>query len=283
MLHLRSPAYYSKKLLGRARRHLQQFGAERTSIADDFAYPHFCARAATDEHVFRNFKVDPIYNRVLEHVTHEEGKKYLEHILIQSPDLVEHFDRFRENDRFGNPRTFDYGRYGVFSPTTLRYISVLGDLVMNFGDLDHLKIIEVGVGYGGQCKVISDRYEFASYTMVDLEPVLRLSERYLGKLGVKNVRFSSADALDERGDYDLVISNYAFTECTRSVQEHYIRRVLSRSGRGFMVCNQITPGRFRSYSRAELLNVIPGSTVVDEVPLTYETNFVMLWDRHVSR
>lgn len=147
----------------------------RTSLTDHVDYTSFCALAAAEPEVFATFKREPVYREVLEHVTCEQGAAYLERVLEQSPAFVPLFDRFRENDRLGSPRTCAYGDYGRFSPTTLRYTKVLSDLLLLFGPLDGLRIVEIGCGYGGQCYAFSeltrdvqDRY---------LERVLRRTPR----------------------------------------------------------------------------------------------------------
>lgn len=254
-----------------------------TSISEDSGYPDFCARAASDEQVFRNFKVDPLYNAVLEHVTREQGQVYLSRILAQSPELVADFDRFRSNDLLGNPRRYDYGEHGIFGSTTLRYIKVLSDLMTSFGSLAGFNIVEIGVGYGGQCKITSDRFRLASYSLVDLPPVLDLTSRYLERTGTKGWTAVRPDQLDDQKTYDLVISNYAFTECTRPVQEDYVRKILTRSKRGYITGNQISPSSHRAYKPRELVEAIPGAHLSDEVPLSHAGNYVVRWDHTGSK
>src|SRR5207247_1982417 len=106
---------------------------------------------------------------------------------------------------------------------------VLSDLLDLFGSLDGIRIVEIGGGYGGQCAVVSAVATPASYTLVDLDPVLRLQQAYLREFRVSNVSFAPARDLDPSAGYDLVISNYAFSECMRRVQRHYLERVLLRS------------------------------------------------------
>jgi len=77
-----------------------------TSLTDDTPYAYFCRRAAVDATVFRNFKRDPAYTVVLEHVSYSQGRAYLKRVLKQTPKLVRHFKRFRENDDLGNPSMF---------------------------------------------------------------------------------------------------------------------------------------------------------------------------------
>ena len=41
--------------------------------------------------------------------------------------------------------------------------------------------------------------------------------------------------------YDLVISNYAFTELPREIQTVYYEKIISKSAKGYITYNDITP------------------------------------------
>jgi predicted O-methyltransferase YrrM len=243
-----------------------------TSISDTRAFPARAAAAAQDDALFASFKRDPEFRVVIENLTCEHGRHYLDTALRQTPWLAGQLDRFRENDRIGSPQVCDYGDLGSFSPTTLRYVKVLSDLSRLFGSLEGARIVEIGGGYGGQCHVISAAARPGSYTLVDLEPVLMLQRRYLKELGVPEVRFATADELEPARDYDLVISNYAFSECTRPVQQRYIEQILARSARGYITCNWFL-GRLVSMTPAELLAAVPGARYADDGPRAS----IMLW------
>jgi putative sugar O-methyltransferase len=255
---------------------------EQTSASDTSAYTDFCARAARDEETFATFKRAPVYTTVLEHVTCEQGAAYLEHALRQSPDFEAWFDRFRENDTLGAPRTCDYGPYGRFSPTTLRYINVLSDLRELFGDLGGLRVLEIGGGYGGQCFIASAMFPLGSWTIVDLGPCRALQRVYLDRMSVPNVRFVSPERLTGlETSYDLVISNYAFSECKRPVQNLYLEHALRRAVRGYLTCNWVSPPEYDALSREELLAAVPRSQFLPEVLHVPVDIGIWVWgDRH---
>jgi hypothetical protein len=186
-------------------------------------------------------------------------------------------DRFRRNDDHGGPRTFEYPPVGRFSPSTLRYVKVLADLKARFASLDGFDICEIGVGYGGQCRVIGAWFEPASYCLVDLAPALALARRYLGRYALRTaLSFPTMDELAPR-DWDLVISNYAFTELPRAIQDAYLDKVILRSKRGYITYNEINPPEFNSYKAQELLRRIPGAQAVAEEPLTHPKNCILVW------
>ena len=222
------------------------------------------------------FKRDPDYTRVLEHVSCEQGREYLQVALARRPGLEDRLDTFRRNDEIGSPAVCDYGPHGTFSPTTLRYVKVFADLVGLFGSLDGMRIIEIGGGYGGQCFVVSSASSPASYTLVDLEPCLELQRVYLDELGV-TARVARAKDLPRDGEYDLVVSNYAFSECVGRVQREYLERVLSRSRRGYLTMNFTNPARFRSLTPEELSAALPAARWLPEEPRTHPANRLLVW------
>lgn len=249
----------------------------RTSLADGTDYVAFCDAASRRDDVFAEFRRQRAYTKILEHCTPEHGAAYLQIIEARYPHLVPLLPTFAENDRLGSPLTHDYGDRGVISPSTLRYVKMLGDLEDLFGSLSEMDIIEIGGGYGGQCAII-DRYcGFRSYTLVDLEPCLRLARRYLDASRVSDVRYAAMKELSGAARFDLVISNYAFTECTRPVQDVYFDTVLARSTRGYLTCNVISSPKWAPFTREELLERLHGARVLPEDPLTHERNFLLVW------
>lgn len=251
----------------------------KTSLSDNQEYPGFCALAAENDEIFKSFKRNPTYNAVLEHVTYKQGKGYLKVIISQTPELINLFDKFRENDKYGNPYIYNYGKYGMFSPTTLRYIKVLSDLKIIFKDFKNIKIIEIGGGYGGQCKIISDCFNVNSYTFVDLKPVLNLAKKYLDKFENKNVSFLSPDELSKNEKYDLVISNYAFSECLRPVQDLYFEKVIRNSQRGYINWNFIIQeAGFNSYTIKDFTKKIKNSRIMTSKPHPFSKSRILFWD-----
>jgi phospholipid N-methyltransferase len=247
-----------------------------TSLSDNQAYPQLCIMASNDYKLFNNFRRHPIYNQILEHVSKELGDEYLA-ILSKDANVFTYMDTFKLNDKFGNPIMFEYPGIGMISPTTLRYIKVLTDIKKYFGTVDNLNICEIGVGYGGQCRIINAYYNPATYSLVDIQPALALTQRYLDNFILNSViKYKTMNELDYKF-YDLVISNYAFTELPRSVQNVYLRKIILNSKKGYITYNEITPNQYNSYKLEELLALIPGSKVFKEEPLTHPKNCIIVW------
>lgn len=256
---------------------------ENKSISIFTNYPDACLAASLNEDLFNVFKSNPDYNQVLEHVTIDFGLDYLNVIKRENPQLLEkpYIDKFKENDLYGNGYIHNYDGL-LISPSTLRYIKVLSDLINIYGDLKGFKIAEIGGGYGGQCKIIKDYFEIKDYHIIDLESVNRLSEKYLDKLKVKNVRFSTSNTLNEE-NYNLVISNYAYTELDRGLQDLYKIKIIDKSDNGYITCNFINgfiPGSvFPTYTKEELLNLKVNTEILPEEPLTFPNNFILIWKK----
>lgn len=241
-------------------------------------YLKVCHDAATDESVFKTFKSNPSYNVVLEHVSLLQGRGYLLEISKELPRLLSHVKKFATNDHIGSPRTYHMKEIGIdMSPTTLRYIKVLADLINIFGVIDNMRVVEIGVGYGGQCKIISDITELTSYTLVDLPEVLSLATKYLGVFGVKNVIAKNPeDDMDD--EYDLCISNYAFTEIDRHYQDIYAEKIIKHSTQGYITCNFFGQrGGDGAMSKDEIYALRPNGKFIPEKPLTAPNNIIYTW------
>jgi putative sugar O-methyltransferase len=247
-----------------------------TSLSDNQAYPQVCLQASNDYRSFNNFRRNPIYNQILEHVSEEQGQEYL-NFISKDTDVLNVIDNFKSNDDYGNPRMYEYSPLGRISPTTLRYIKVLVDLKTNFKTLDNFNLCEIGVGYGGQCRIINAYFKPATYCLVDIQPALALAQRFLDNYAIHSTL--NYKTMNELGtaDYDLVISSYAFTELPRTIQEVYLNKVILRSRRGYINYNEITPAEFNSYKANELVGLIPGSTIIKEEPLSHPKNCIIVW------
>lgn len=256
----------------------------KTSMSDDNAYPALCHAASEEEKFFKDFRRNFIYNRVLEHVPQYQGQEYLD--VINKNDKHKFtdadWDNFRKNDLYGNPRVYTYeinNRLLVLSPTTLRYAKVLQDIVTLF-DTDKIKTVaEIGIGYAGECRVMTSYLNsIESYSLFDLPEVLKLANRYLSKFGsTDKVNFVDGTNIEVEGEYDFVISNYAFSELIRDVQDIYLNKVILKSKAGYMTWNSLSCDVLDGYSLDELLKLIPGSSVIAEEPLTATNNCIIIW------
>ena len=213
--------------------------------SSSYGYIDVCKKAVGDDDFFEKFKDDPMYRVVLEHLDPGQGSYYLECIRRINPRLIIQLEKFSVNDTVGKPRDicpvkFNDGGQVLITPSTIRYIKVLADLLSEFGSLDGMKIVEIGGGYGGQAVVISQECSFDSYHLIDLEDPVSLAKKYLNHFKIENIGTYTPDSLPDT-DFDIVVSNYAFSEIAKSTQDLYIDKVLSRCARGYITWNNEKP------------------------------------------
>lgn len=239
-------------------------------------YVSLCRKAAEQDKFFFDFRRNPIYNEILEHVSFEQGQEYID-VLEKNKCIFskEDINNFCKNDLYGNPKVFSYvinNEEYTISPTTLRYMKVLSDILRLF-DVDNVhSIAEIGIGYGGQCRLLNCKLDLDTYFLFDLPEVLSLSKLYLGNLGLDEtfLRFINANNIRTDGEFDLVISNYAFSELTRSAQDVYLKDVILKSKAGYITWNSLSFKYMDGYGVTELLKIIPESHSIVENPQTSE-------------
>ena len=249
----------------------------KTSISDNMVYPDYCLKASNDVSIFQNFRQNSVYRQVLEHVDEKTGQLYLDEVKKINKDLLKNIDVIKENDIYGNPQLFDYSGIGKICPSTLRYAKVLADLLKLFGSLDNFSIAEIGVGYGGQCRIVNSANKPMEYTLIDIKPALLLAQCYLdGYVLSSKMKYLTMNELGKKS-YDLIISNYAFTELKREIQDVYLEKVILNSKRGYITYNEIAPDSFKPYKKEELIKIIPKAQVIEEIPLTAPKNCIIIW------
>lgn len=241
------------------------------SLSDTNTYLSLVELAASNEAYFEKFKSNTGYRKILEHVSRRFGQEYWE-VIQQYENGNSRLNEYISRD-FCEPYRFTYSGIGRVSSTNLRYAKISLDLEKLFGSTKLLNIIEVGIGYGGQAVAIHELNCFASYQLVDLPPVQKLAEKYL-KTFYPSVISKLAKSND---NWDLLISNYAFSELSREIQDEYMEKYIKKSKRGYVIFNDITDNLFSTFSISEFIEKIPGAELVNEFPLTYPRNKLIVW------
>ena len=205
------------------------------TLQDSAVVPYLqaCRAASQGSDFFRGFKSHPAYRHVLEHVSYEEGKQYLDEIEIDYKDKL---DEIKENDALGTPVTCTYDGVGTISPTTVRYLKNTSDIVTKFGTSFN-SIVEIGGGYGGLCKVLSSFVDFEQYLLLDLEECNMLSRKYLSHFDLPTMSYQAEEIVEVEDRFDLLISNYALSECNRETQMMYIERFVKNSDKFYLMHN----------------------------------------------
>lgn len=253
------------------------------SISDQGYYVVAVRQALENYNAFCSFKRDPRYRAVLEHASKDQGSQYLEVIRNESSDLLDKMETFKENDLVGGAITYNYEEIGAISPSTLRYIKVASDIRNLFGENIGERVAEIGVGYGGQLLIADKVLKFKRYDLFDLPPVLELTSKYLEAYTLKSA-YKTQTINQHTGDvsYDLVISNYAFSELPSKLQKTYIKKVISKSKRGYLTMNsgqENSAFQDDKLSLNELKNLLPNFELFPERPITHTGNYIIVWHR----
>jgi hypothetical protein len=273
--------FRNKRILWKIEK-IEQYKPGGTSITDSeylSAYTTLCGLAAHDDSIFKRFRSCEVLVEALDHVSLEQGQQYLCEIQKMATWSREFSKALTQLDAVGNPRKYRFANYGTISPTLLRYLKVYLDLKRLFGPMDGKRISEIGIGFGGQAGLITILDQPAQYSLFDIPPVLELTQKYLRSIEVNG----NFEALDGRVpkiiETDLVISNYAFSELNRKIQEEYLKNVILRSKMGYITWNNLSQTQLGGYSLAELIRRIPDSEVIPETPLTAVSNVILMWNR----
>jgi phospholipid N-methyltransferase len=252
----------------------------RSESDDNGLYIYAVQRAVKSYRYFSTFKQDPDYQAILEHVSQDQGAVYLDIVRKDNPHLLNKINDFKKNDLVGSPSLYEYPEIGLISPTTLRYTKVTSDLLKFFGDSVGDRVVEIGAGYGGQALINDMTFKIKEYEFLDLPPVLTLVSKYL-ESHILNCGYKLSTLNQKSGDdsYDLVISNYAFSELPTHLQMKYIEKIICKCRRGYMTMNSGMGNThpITKLSIDELRKYLPNFEVVPEDPLTAPDNYIIVW------
>jgi hypothetical protein len=245
-------------------------------------YIQCCLESAKDKNKFKNFKNDPRYVNILEHANEQYGVLVYNYLKNNNPLLVEkkNLEKFCNLDIVGNPRFLLKIDGLEVSPTTLNYIKVLSILLKINFIKNQDSVCEIGVGYGGQAKIICDELELKKYDCVDLKETHALIKLYTKNYNLN--LYSVANIPDTT--WDLVISNFAFSECPKHIQDVYYEKIIKNSKKGFFTMNYISSiFGIESYSKEYFLNKLEKDNfkvdILEEYPKSHPNNCIIIFKK----
>jgi len=218
----------------------------------DIDYSRFTSfvNKVCDSNNLSYFKNHSNFTDILEHVSPEQGAKYLHYIRTMTTVTDEQVTAFAAlNDSVGTPAKATYGPM-ILSPSNLRYVlhaHLILTHIQTLSKTEGVDFVEVGGGYGGLCLAI---HKFASnynvkinsYTIVDLPEIGRLQTLFLNKidpaLSVSIVDGMTYGSAIPQSDLFL-ISNYCFSEISAVNQVEYRKKLFPKVTHGFMAWNVI--------------------------------------------
>jgi hypothetical protein len=123
--------------------------------------------------------------------------------------------------------------------------------------------------------------KFKQYDLFDLPPVLNLTSKYLESHILNNTyKTTTLNQHLNNTKYDLVISNYGFSELPKILQIKYIEKVIQKSKRGYLTMNsgkKNSAFKNNHLSLDDLEKLLPDFEVVPERPSTHKENYIIIW------
>lgn len=256
------------------------YSKEFRTESEDGHYANAILSSLKSQKSFDNFKRNYHYKEILEHVSKDQGEIYLNILQNRNDQILEKgLKTVLIDDSVGNPFKYNYHKYKILmSPTTLRYLKVASDIRGLFG-IKFGIVAEIGCGYGGQAYVNDQLLNVEKAKLFDLPFVNNLIDRYLNSYLLRGSYETTVINQFKAQKFDLVISNYAFSELPCLLQKLYIRKVLSNSEKGYLTMNSGIGGK-RSKNKLslnELRDLLPAFEVIQEEPLTSKYNYIIIW------
>lgn len=239
-------------------------------------YINKCISFVEDDTLFKNFKREPNFQKILEGNEFAVGEIALKSIdnLGKREEFIELLPLFRENEKIGNPQFLFFEGIGKVAPSTIRYANTYFEIRKLLKKSVLKKIVEIGGGYGGLCKILSSVYNFQTYILVDLPEVIELCKKYLSNFKelngkIKFVYVSEIDNIDFSGT-DLVIADSSLSECNLQTQLLYTKKILSNSKYIYLVYNTLHDPKGMHNFKA-VLDILSNYDGTIETPLKNKT------------
>ena len=198
-----------------------------------------------------NFKSNPNYTYMLEHVNYAQGNDYL-HLIktefekIFNPHKTKLIALCNQNDSCGCPKQAQFVDFTTCSPSNLRYI-YHSLLILNFlksKNNNKVDFVEIGGGYGGLSFFLHNLsalfdIKINSYTIFDLKNICKFQEKYLEHFHI-DIKTAVLGTDFNLSNDSFLISNYAFSEISATIRNKYTTEVIDKYiDMGFMAWNNI--------------------------------------------
>ena len=250
------------------------------------SYTQSCLESAENNELFDNFKKNDNYRTIL-----EGGPKLFFDYYYQALNkhsnyslFKDNLEKFKINDKFGNPDTYTDEFVGEFSPTTLKFAFNAIDVISfidKFGDRSKLKnIVEIGGGYGGLCLILSGFVDWDQYTLVDLPETCKLIDKYISNFPHLNGKVKTLPCNElskfKNKKIDLTIAINSLSECDLDTQLVYFDKFVSKSNFSYIVRNPDTYERLEHHQKT--ISTLPDNFLVDDsnkVEEWYSSNIIV--------
>ena len=173
-------------------------------LVDDSIINNYLAvveEALTNEETFSKFKSDSRYASIVGMSDENQATMWYKSLKHKFP-----LPLFTRNDVCG-ASLWESDDHFKISANTLHYAWTLKEIDEYFYFPNPINILELGVGYGGLCFVLSNFFPIGSYCLIDLPVVQKLAQKYLSKLNIQTT-------LEPPDRIDLFISEFCLSEFT---------------------------------------------------------------------
>ena len=256
------------------------------------SYHNLVWRLVTDTNAQAVFRRDPTYLGILG-VSEYHGREYF--AQLDDKTILDLFFASEAADLVGGALTYDFQGHQL-SPNTARYAKVLQDLVRLFPAFPAFRsIVEIGVGFGGQARLVSAYIKersalLQSYDLIDILPVCFLAQSYLDHFNMGFAcRYLTKSQIPFGNEWDLVISNYAFSEFDEDLEREYLHKVLLKARCGYLTMNSglSNSGQWQDIGQScisveELLKELPNAVLLQEKPVVFHSNYVIVFGDHAA-
>lgn len=218
-------------------------------------YENYITSIINQDVDYMEFKRNYHYTGILENLTYEFGKQYLDVIIEKYNQFFEMnktllYDLCCTNDSVGNPIKYQFPKLNDINCSAYNFRYILHSLmILNYLkelNLSEVNIIEIGGGYGGLCFYLYNLCEFFnikinSYSIFDLDIVTKLQNKVLNKiLTGKSINYMTLNNYDENKlkVNSFLISNYGYDEIGSILKTQYKENIIYKyCQNGFLTYN----------------------------------------------
>lgn len=180
-------------------------------------------------------------NYMLEHLSYEHARVYLEHLLKDglTPDLIQNLCEL--NDKHGGTSIYNFSHGITASTSSIRYIRHAFDvcnLIKKKNIESSVRVVEVGGGYGGLCLILCElskllNVSIREYCIYDIPYVQSLQKYYLKnfKEVFDIVKWKDCSSFGEDLTVELpniLVSNYCMSEIPNEYRKQYLANMLPK-------------------------------------------------------
>jgi hypothetical protein len=232
------------------------------SVSGTMDWPRACEALANGTWTSGKFRRTHAVRQVVETLGPVDGRHFAKWIRHNAPEYLRD-KRIAEIDAWGDPirwaaALLDTPR--AFSPTTLRFLAHALWLKREGFVREGGTVVEIGVGFGGLA-AMNSIVSRATTIMIDLPPVIDAAMLQMNELGLG--KFASIDHVKAADQDACFISNYAFTELSRELQDKYADQFIRHSNRGVILSNaSVFAGHMQSRNNDQIVELLAKHGIV---------------------